>query len=74
MYTLVCKGYNAQHCLLVMIKKMERARYKNKVCSAVLPDLTKTFDFLSYDFLMSKLQVFGFDCKHIRVMYAHLNN
>ena len=57
-----------------MIKKMERARYKNKVCSAILPDLTKTFDFLSYDFLMSKLQVFGFDYKHIRVMYAHLNN
>ena len=34
------KGYNAQHCLLVMIEKMKEARDKNKVCAAVLTDLS----------------------------------
>ena len=35
------KGYNAQHCLLVMIEKMKEARDKNKVCAAVLTILVK---------------------------------
>ena len=38
-----CKGNNAQHCLLVMTRKMKEARDKNKVCAAVLTNLSKAF-------------------------------
>ena len=39
------KGYNAQHYLLVMIDKIKKkACEKNKVCAAVLTDLSKAFD------------------------------
>ena len=68
------KGYNAQHCLLVMIEKMKEARDKNKVCAAVLTDLSKAFDCLKHDLLIAKLHAFGFDYKSLRVMYAYLNN
>ena len=68
------KGYNAQHCLLVMIEKMKEARDKNKVCAAVLTDLSKAFDCLKHDLLIAKLHAFGFDFKSLRVMYAYLNN
>ena len=68
------KGYDAQHSLLVMIEKMKEARDKNKVCAAVLTDLTKAFDFLKHDLFIAKLHAFGFDYKSLRVMYTYLNN
>ena len=48
------KGYNVQHRLLVMIEKMKEARDKNKICAAVLTDLSKAFDFLRHDLLILK--------------------
>ena len=68
------KVYNAQHCLLVMIEKMKEARDKNKVCAAVLTDLSKAFDYLKHDLLIAKLHALGFDYKSLRVMHAYLNN
>ena len=68
------KGYDAQHSLLVMIEKMKEARDKNKVCAAVLTDLTKAFDCLKHDLFIAKLHTFGFDYKSLRVMYTYLNN
>ena len=57
-----------------MIEKMKEARDKNKVCAAVLTDLSKAFDCLKHDLLIAKLQAFGFDYKSLRVMNAYLNN
>ena len=64
----------AQHYLLVMIEKMKEARDKNKVCAAVLTDLSKAFDCLKHDLLIAKLHAFGFDykslesCRHILII------
>ena len=68
------KGYNAQHCLLVMTEKMKDAHDKNKVCAVVLTDLSKAFDCLKHDLLIAKLRAFAFDYTSLRVMYAYLNN
>ena len=39
-------------CLLVMIEDMKVARDKNKVCAAVLTDLSKAFNCLKHDLLI----------------------
>ena len=65
------KCYNAQHCLLVMIEKMKEPRDKNKVCAAVLTDLSKAFDCLKHDLLIEKLHAFHascFSCMHILII------
>ena len=49
--------------LLVVIMKMKKACDKNKVCPAVLTDLTKVLDSLKHDLLIAKLHAFGFHCK-----------
>ena len=68
------KGYSAQHCLLAMTEKMKEARDSNKVCAAVLTDLSKAFDCLLHDLLIAKLHAFGFDLKSLKVIHAYLND
>ena len=58
------QGYNTQHCLLVMIEKIEEARDKNKAWTAVITDLSKVFDCLKHYLLIAKLIV----------KYAYLND
>ena len=69
-----CKGYSAQHCLLAMTKNMKEARDSNKVCAAVLAELSKAFDCLLHDLLIAKLHAFGFDLKSLKVIHAYLND
>ena len=51
-----------------MIENIE-ARDKNKVCAAVLTDLSKAFDCLKHDLLIGKLHPFGFNFKFLRNAY-----
>ena len=57
-----------------MTEKMKGARDKNKVCTAVLTDLSKAFDSLKHDLLIEKLHAFVFDYKSLRFMYAYFIN
>ena len=68
------KGSSAQHCLLAMTEKIEEARDNNKVCAAVLTDLSKAFDCLLHDLLIAKLNAFGFDLKSLKVIHEYLND
>ena len=68
------KGYKEQHYLLVMIEKMKEARDKNKVCAAVLTDLSKTFDCLKHDLLIAKLtkvtKVGSYYCEILDIIFG----
>ena len=49
------KGFSTQHALLVMREKIKIARDKKGFCTAVLTDLSKAFDCICHDLLISKL-------------------
>ena len=51
-----------------MTEKIKEARDKNKVCAAVLTDLSKAFDCLKHDLLIAELHAFGFDYKSLRAI------
>ena len=53
------KGYNLQHCLLLMIDKWKKAVDNNKVLGALLTDLSKAFDCICHDLLAAKLNAYG---------------
>ena len=60
--------------LLAMTEKMKEVRESNKVCAAVLTDLSKEFDCLLHDLLIAKLHAFGFNLKSLKVIHAYLND
>ena len=55
------KGYNTQHCLLMMLDTWKEAVDKNKTFGALMTDLPKAFDCLSHDLLIAKLPAYGID-------------
>ena len=48
------KGFSTQHALLVMIEKMRIARDNKEFCTAILTDLSKVFDCICHDLLITK--------------------
>ena len=55
------KGYSTQHCFLVMTEKMKEVLDNNKVCAAVLTDLSEAFVCLWHNLFIAKLHACGFD-------------
>ena len=49
------KGYNTQHCLLVLIEKFKDTIYTDNEFGALLTDLSKAFDYLDHSLLVAKL-------------------
>ena len=49
------KGYNAQHCLIALIKKWKKNVDNGAAFGALLTYLSKAFDYLSYELLIAKL-------------------
>ena len=55
------KGYSTQYCLIVMREKWKKALDKHNLAEALLTDLSKTFDCLNHELLITKLEAYGFD-------------
>ena len=66
------KGFNAQHCLLAMLKKWKKAVDTKKVFGALLTDLSKAFDCLLRDVIITKLNAYGFNLPTLNLIQIYL--
>ena len=55
------KGFNAQHCLLAMIKKWCETLDKSGEKVTVLTDLSKAFGWFDHNLLVAKHDPYGFE-------------
>ena len=67
-------GFNAQHCLLTMLEKWKKAVDSKKDFRAVLTDLSKGFDCSPYDFIIAKLNAYGFSLPALNLIQNYLAN
>ena len=66
------KGFSAQHCLLAMLEKWKSAIDNKKTFDALLTDLSKTFDCISHDLLIAKLNAYGLSLPALRFVQSYL--
>ena len=53
------KGYGTRYCLLLILEISKGATDNNKVFGALSTDLSKAFDWLSHELLITKLHAYG---------------
>ena len=55
-----------------MIDQWRKNTDKGKSCAALLTDLSKAFDCIVHEFLIAKLEAYGFSYEALKVMYNYL--
>ena len=67
-------GFSTQHCLLLMLEKWKHVVDNKKVFGALLTDLSKAFDCICYDLLISKLNAYGLSPPALKIVHKYLQN
>ena len=66
------KGFNDQHCLITMIEKWRRSVDGGGLARALLTDLSKAFDCINHELLITKLYAYGFDRNSLYFINSYL--
>ena len=67
------QGYSTQHCLLIMTEKWRQCLDKGGISGALLTDLSKAFDCLLHDLLITKLAAYSFDYDSLVFIQSYLS-
>ena len=68
------KGFSTQQCFSALLEKWMRSIARGKVFGALLTDLSKACDCLNHDFLIAKLNAYGFSLPALRLIHDYLSN
>ena len=68
------KGYSAQHSLIVMLEKFKESRDKKEEFGAFFTDLSKAFDCIDHNLLITKLSWYGVTPKSLKLFFSYLSN
>ena len=68
------KCFSTQRWLLALLEKWKRSIDRGKVFGVLLTDLSKAFDCLNHDLLISKLSAYGFSLPALRLIHDYLLN
>ena len=62
------KGYNAQYALTTMIEKWKKSLDNKGMAGAILKDLSKAFDTINHELLITKLEAYGFEASALSAL------
>ena len=76
-YMFLCvfrKGHGCQTTLLRLLEDWKKALDNNEYLAAIIMDLSKAFDCLPHDILLSKLSAYGLTENSIKLLYSYLSD
>ena len=65
------KGHNTQHALFRVVEIVRRCIDEGGVTTMVLMDISKAYDCLPHDFLIAKLDAYGFGIDSLKQIYSY---
>ena len=68
------KVYSMQQCLIALKEKWKSAADKGKSFGALLKDLSKAFDCLPHELLITKLHAYGLSLAALKLVRSYLSN
>ena len=68
------KGFNAQHCLVSIIKKWKESVDNGAAFGALMTRLYNLFDCLHHELLIAKFDAYGFAIKSVKSIQQYLSN
>ena len=68
------KGFSSQHSLTAMFENWKKHLDKGGESGDFFVDLSKEFDCLQHDLLLTKLNTYGFDYKSLKLILSFLSN
>ena len=63
------KGHSAQHCLIVMMQKLKESGHRGDEFGALFTDLSKAFDDIDHNLLVTKLSWYGVTTKLLHLIF-----
>ena len=68
------KGYDFEQCLSAPLKKWKTSLHGGIAFGALLADLSEAFDFLDHEFIITKLNSYGFSRFDLNSAYSYLSD
>ena len=68
------KGHSTEQCLMIMVETWRKAINDKRAAGAILTDLSKAFDCLNHDLIITKLEAYGFGKSALKFIHDYLKN
>ena len=68
------RGFNPQHCVLVMLERLRKTLDKGGDLAVLLADLLKAFDCIPYDLIIANLHACSVNMPSLKLVNSYLTN
>ncbi|XP_047144598.1 uncharacterized protein LOC124818117 [Hydra vulgaris] len=67
------RGYSTQHTLIFLLNELHECINNGSIVGTLLMDLSKAYDFIPHDIVISKLEAYGFSNESLKFLISYIS-